>query len=348
MNKIDIKSLDINELTAYISELSMPNFRAKQIYKWIHVKHVNDFSKMTDISHKDIAVLDEKFYITSLKISKRLVSRIDDTVKYLYMLSDGNYVESVVMKYKHGNSVCVSTQVGCKMGCKFCASTIAGFVRNLYPSEILEQIYSAEKDIGGISNVVLMGIGEPLDNYDNVIKFLKILSDENGFNMSLRHLSLSTSGIVDKIYELAQLRLGLTLSISLHAPNDEIRSKSMPVNNKWNISELLKACKYYIEKTGRRISFEYALIKNFNDSDADARELASKLKGMLCHVNLIPVNHVEETDFNKSEPAAVERFKNILTNKGINTTVRRTLGADIEAACGQLRREHIREGGDAV
>lgn len=341
--KTDIKSLNLSELTEMIIRLDMPKYRAKQIYKWLHVKNVNDFLDMTDISNKDISLLVENFYISSLKIAKRLVSKIDNTVKYLYMLDDGNCIESVLMKYKHGYSVCVSTQVGCKMGCKFCASTIAGFVRNLTPGEILEQVYSANRDCPErISNVVLMGIGEPLDNYDNVLKFLTLLSNEDGFNLSLRHVSLSTCGAVDKIYALAEHRLGLTLSVSLHAPNDEIRSASMPINNKWNMSELLNACRYYANATGRRISFEYALIHGVNDSDENAVLLAKKLKGMLCHVNLIPVNRVDETGFTPADSKRVRRFTDILTSFGINTTVRRTLGADINAACGQLRREQIK------
>lgn len=340
--KTDIKSLNLNELTEKITALGMPKFKAGQVYKWLHVKNINDFTKMTDISNKDIAILEDNFYITSLKISKRLVSKLDNTVKYLYMLPDGNCIESVLMKYKHGYSVCVSTQVGCKMGCTFCASTKAGFVRNLEPSEILEQIYSANRDCPvKISNVVLMGIGEPLDNYDNVLKFLYMLSDEHGFNLSLRHVSLSTSGIVDRIYDLAEKRLGLTLSVSLHAPNDEIRSKSMPVNNRWNISELLTACRRYAAVTSRRISFEYAMINGLNDSDANARELAGKLKGMLCHVNLIPVNRVAESGCKPADKLRIKRFSEILEARGITVTVRRTLGADINAACGQLRREKI-------
>lgn len=322
----------------------MPKYKASQIYNWLHVKNVNSFSEMTNISAKDVYVLEEYFYIISLKIAKRLVSKIDNTVKYLYMLSDGNCIESVLMKYKHGYSVCVSTQVGCKMGCTFCASTIAGFVRNLTPSEILEQVYNANRDCDThISNIVLMGIGEPLDNYDNVLKFLSMISNDKGLNISLRHVSLSTSGVVDRIYDLAKLKLGLTLSVSLHAPNDEIRSRSMPVNKKWNIDELLKACNYYAKQTGRRISFEYALISGLNDSKSDALELASRLKGMLCHVNLIPVNEVKETGYKASDRNKTQAFMNTLLSRGINTTVRRTLGADIDAACGQLRREKISE-----
>ncbi|MDF2566661.1 MAG: rRNA m(2)A-2503 methyltransferase [Oscillospiraceae bacterium] len=340
MEKKDVKSLNLKELECEIIELGYPKFRAKQIYEWLHKKNVNEFNQMTNISYKIQEELDGYFYITSLKIIKRLVSKFDNTVKYLYELSDGNFIESVLMKYKHGNSVCVSTQVGCKMGCTFCASTKAGFVRNLTPSEILEQIYAAGRDDGEkVSNVVLMGIGEPLDNYDNVVKFMELLSDENGFNLSLRHLSLSTCGMVDKIYELANLKLGLTLSISLHAPTDYIRSKTMPINQKWKIEEVIKACKYYAEHTKRRISFEYALIDGVNDGPKQAEELSRLLKGMLCHVNLIPVNQVKETDYRSSDRKSIFAFQKYLSDKGINATVRRTLGADINAACGQLRRE---------
>ncbi|WMJ22381.1 23S rRNA (adenine(2503)-C(2))-methyltransferase RlmN [Paludicola sp. MB14-C6] len=342
MNKIDIKSMTIEELEELLISFKQPKFRAKQIFDWLHVKKVLIFAEMSNLPKSLIEVLDESCTITNLSIKRKLVSQIDETTKYLFELPDSEFVESVVMKYKHGNSICISTQVGCKMGCAFCASTKAGFVRNLTPSEILEQIYAAGKDIGErISNVVLMGIGEPLDNYDNVIRFLNLLSNENGHNLSLRHVSLSTCGVVDKIYELARLKLGLTLSISLHAPNDQIRSQTMPINNRFNMDELLKACKEYANTTSRRISFEYALIRGVNDSEACANELASKLKGMLCHVNLIPVNEIKETDFKKTYPKNVVNFQQWLVKKGINTTIRRTLGADISAACGQLRRDNL-------
>ncbi len=344
MEKIDIKSMTLPELQADFAARGYEKFRAKQIYQWLHVKNVNSFNEMTNISANLKQELSNIFYITSLNIVKRLVSKLDNTVKYLYELPDGSHVESVLMQYKHGNSVCISTQVGCKMGCSFCASTIAGFVRNLTPSEILEQVYAAGRDSGErVSNVVLMGIGEPLDNYDNVLRFLRLLSDEQGFCLSLRHVSLSTCGIVDKIYDLAEKKLQLTLSISLHAPNDEIRSKTMPVNRRWNIDELLDACRYYEQKTGRRISFEYALIAGVNDSLKDAQELAGRLKGTLCHVNLIPVNAVAETSYRASNRQKVFAFQKYLNDHGITATVRRTLGADINAACGQLRREELQQ-----
>lgn len=273
---------------------------------------------------------------------------MDNTVKYLYGLSDGAYVECVLMRYRYGNSLCISTQVGCKMGCRFCASAIAGFVRNLEPSEILGQVYAAERDTGEkISNIVLMGIGEPLDNFDNVMRFLELLSAPEGYQMSLRHVTLSTCGLVDRIRALAEKKLGLTLSVSLHAPNNEIRSASMPVNSRWPMEELLSACKDYADQTGRRVSFEYALVKGVNDKEEHALELAGRLKGMLCHVNLIPINEVEERRdvYRSSEQKNIARFQEILMGKGINTTVRRTLGADINAACGQLRRETAKEEG---
>lgn len=341
MKKLDIKSMNTEELTEALKAMGEPKFRASQIFDWLHVKKVKSFAEMTNLSKALISKLEEEFFITALEIEKRLQSKIDGTVKYLFKLPDGEFVESVLMKYHHGLSICVSTQVGCKMGCSFCASTKAGFVRNLLPSEILEQIYEAQRDAGErISNVVLMGIGEPLDNYDNVIKFLELISDEKGNNLSLRHLSLSTCGLVDRIYQLAELKLGLTLSISLHASNDKIRSSTMPVNNRYNIEELLKACRYYAKVTGRRISFEYALISGVNDSKENARELASLLSGMLCHVNLIPVNEIKERDFKKGTKQSIIDFQNNLIKFGINATIRRTLGTDVNAACGQLRRDN--------
>lgn len=334
----DIKSMTIEELNNILIELKQQKFRSIQIFDWLHVKKVESFEEMSNISKPLIQVLRESCSITTLEIERKLVSEIDGTVKYLFKLDDGELVETVLMRYKHGNSVCISTQVGCKMGCSFCASTKAGFVRNLTPSEILEQIYKVSKDTGErVSNVVLMGIGEPLDNYDNVIRFLELLSCEKGHNLSLRHVSLSTCGVVDKIKELAKLRLGLTLSISLHAPNDDIRSASMPINNRWQIDELIDVCREYAEKTGRRVSFEYALIKGVNDTPKCADELASRIKGMLCHVNLIPVNEINETDYKKSSKQDILQFQDRLIKKGINATIRRTLGTDINAACGQLR-----------
>ena len=337
--KTDILSLSEAELTERILALGEKKFRAGQIFKWLHVRNVGSFEDMTDISAQLRNKLDEIFCIKSLFIEKRLESSIDNTVKYLYRLPDGEHVESVLMEYEHGNTICVSTQVGCKMGCRFCASTIAGYKRNLASSEILQQIYTAQRDSGRkIGGVVLMGIGEPLDNYDNVVKFLRLLSDPHGFGMSLRHVSVSTCGIVPRIYDLAELGLGITLSVSLHAPDDRSRSAVMPVNDRWGVEELMTACRHYFAKTGRRISFEYALINGHNDSREDARKLAELLGGGVCHVNLIPVNKIKERDF-ISDRRSAQRFAKYLGELGINATVRRTLGADIEAACGQLRRE---------
>lgn len=335
--KIDILSLSKEELTAELVAMGEKAFRAKQIYEWLHVKKVSDFSQMSNISAQLRDDLERKFCLKSLIIKKRLVSDIDNTVKYLYGLPDGESVETVLMEYKHGNSLCISTQVGCRMGCRFCASTIAGFVRHLLPSEMLLQIYETERDSGRhVDSIVLMGIGEPLDNFDNVMKFLSLLNSE-GEGMSLRHISLSTCGIVDRIYELAEMKTGLTLSISLHAATDEKRSSIMPINKKYDLEQLMTACRHYFKKTGRRISFEYSLIEGVNDTEQSANELIKLLKGMLCHVNLIPINEIRERDFRKSR--FVERFRKRLTDAGINATVRRTLGADINAACGQLRRE---------
>lgn len=339
-SKIDILSLTLDELTDVVSELGEKAFRAKQIFQWLHQKRVKTFDEMTNISAQFRAELQDCFCIKSLFVCKRLESDNDNTVKYLYELEDGNHIESVLMEYNHGNTLCVSTQVGCKMGCRFCASTIAGFKRDLLASEILLQIYEAERDSGRhISGVVLMGIGEPLDNYDNVINFLTLLSCPEGANISLRHVSLSTCGLVPKIYELAKLKLGLTLSISLHAADNKARSEIMPVNDRYDINELMKACHSYFETTGRRISFEYALIDDHNDSFEDAQKLAKLLKNFICHVNIIPVNKIKERNF-KSDRKSAYRFQKYLDELGVNATVRRTLGADIDAACGQLRREY--------
>ena len=342
MEKQDLLSMTPPELEEFLA--GQPKFRAKQLFDWLHVKKETEFSRMSNLPKSLISLLEERAELVFLKQRKKLVSQIDGTVKYLFELPDGEWVESVVMQYEHGRSICISTQVGCKMGCIFCASTKAGFVRNLRPSEILAQIYAAQTDLGErIGHVVLMGIGEPLDNYDNVLRFLELVSAEQGNNLSLRNLSLSTCGLVDRIYDLAEKRLGLTLSVSLHAPNDRIRNQTMPVSLRWPMEELLEACRYYMEKTGRRVSFEYALIRGFNDSEEAALELAARLKGMLCHVNLIPVNEIRETDYRKSEKKQVADFQELLLKKGVNTTVRRTLGSDISAACGQLRRETINE-----
>lgn len=340
MEKLDILSMSLSDLETTLLDMGEKKFRAKQVFEWLHIKRVSDFSLMTNLSSDLRLKLSENFQITELKIVRKLCSKIDGTIKYLYELSDGNHIETVLMDYHHGDSICISTQVGCKMGCKFCASTIAGFKRNLTPSEMLSQIYTAEKDSGRkISSIVMMGIGEPLDNYDNVIKFLNLVSCPEGNNMSLRHLSLSTCGLVNRINDLSEHKFGLTLSISLHAANNKQRSEIMPVNDKYDINELISACKNYIKKTGRRISFEYALINGVNDSRETANELISLLRGMNCHVNIIPVNKIKERNY-KTDTSSVRKFQHYLEEGGINATVRRTLGSDINAACGQLRREY--------
>ena len=334
----NIRSMTIEEIAKDFEELKFPKFRAKQVYSWVQEKCVESFDEMTNLSKDMREQLAENYSFYNCKINTKLVSKIDDTVKYLFELHDGEFVESVVMKYKYGYSICISTQVGCKMGCTFCASAIGGFVRNLDAGEMLSEIFAAQNDLDvKINHLVLMGTGEPLDNYDNVMRMLELLTDENGQNMSMRHISLSTCGIVPKIYDLADKKLGLTLSVSLHAPNNVIRSNSMPINHKYDIDELLKSCRYYAQTTNRRISFEYAMIKGINDSDDCAFELANRLKGILCHVNLIPVNNVRETNFIKSSVERQKKFIDILASRGITATVRRTLGSDINASCGQLR-----------
>ena len=341
---IDIKSLFDFEIEKLILDNGFPKFRAKQIVSWLQ-KGVQSFSEMTNLPKSLIEFLSRNCYICSCIIERKLISKLDDTVKYLFTFSDNESVESVVMKYHHGYSICISTQVGCRMGCTFCATGKSGYSRNLTASEMLLQIETAQKDLGiRISNIVLMGMGEPLDNYDNVVRFLKIVSSENSLNIGMRHISLSTCGVVPKIYELADLGLQLTLSVSLHAPNDAKRSLTMPINNAYNISQLLKACDYYIKKTNRRISFEYAMIDSVNDTDECAKELANRLCGMLCHVNLIPVNAVKGANYVKSKLERQQAFIDILSKKGVTATVRRTLGSDINASCGQLKR-NSKEGG---
>lgn len=345
---IDIKSMNVPELEGLLAHWGQPKFRAKQIFSWLHDKRVLTFGEMTNLPAALREKLETECAITSLEVERKLVSQLDGTVKYLYRLPDGQHVESVRMQYEHGISLCISSQVGCKMGCAFCASTKAGFVRNLTASEILEQVYAAGRDAGErIGSIVMMGIGEPLDNFDNVMRFLELVADPNGLNLSHRHISLSTCGVVDRIRELAEKDLQITLSISLHATDDQARSAIMPVNRRWQIGELLDACREYTDRTHRRISYEYALISGVNDSRRQAEELAGLLKGMLCHVNLIPVNYVREAGYEKSPRKRVYEFQKVLNDRGINATVRRTLGADINAACGQLRREAEQPDGGA-
>ncbi len=341
---IDIKSLFDSEIEKLIIENGFQKFRAKQVLDWLK-KGVTSFSQMKNVPKDVVSFLENNCYISTASIERKLVSKLDGTVKYLFSFHDNECVESVVMNYNHGYSICISTQVGCKMGCTFCATGKSGYSRNLTASEMLAQIESAQKDLGvRISNIVLMGMGEPLDNFDNVTRFLKLVSSEQTLNIGMRHITLSTCGIVPKIIELADMKLQLTLSVSLHAPFDELRSKTMPINNAYNISELLDACRYYIDKTNRRVSFEYALIDSVNDSDECAKELGKLLSGMLCHVNLIPVNSVQGTGYIKSKIKRQQAFVDILSACGITATVRRTLGSDINASCGQLRRKY-KEGG---
>ena len=340
--------MTLPELTQAVVSLGQPKYRAGQIYRWLHKANAVSFEEMTDLSVGLRALLNDNFVIFSCNIEKKLISEYDNTVKYLFSLHDGEMIESVVMEYKYGHTVCVSSQVGCRMGCRFCASTLSGMVRDLAPSEILSQVYAAERDLGvRVSHIVMMGMGEPLDNYENVLRFLRLITDENGKNLSMRHISLSTCGVVPKIYALAAQDLQLTLSVSLHAPNDTLRSAMMPVNRSWGLTELMRACREYVKKTSRRISFEYALVEGQNDTPEHAGQLAALLRGMLCHVNLIPVNEVRETGCRESSPARVRAFSDILTEKGYTVTVRRKLGSDINAACGQLRRSTINKEKDS-
>lgn len=337
MVKTDIKSMTVAEIEEMLKSLNQPKFRARQIFDWLQ-QGAENFEDMTNIPKALRSALEENCYIANVTIEKRLRSKIDGTVKYLFRLFDGEYIESVFMKYEHGYTVCISTQVGCRMGCSFCASGLNGLKRNLTASEMLSQIMIAGKDNGvRISNIVMMGMGEPLDNFDNSIRFLELVGYEKGLGIGMRHISLSTSGVVSGIERLKEYNIPITLSISLHAPNDEIRSSMMKVNKKWNIEALLNACKEYQKVTTRRISFEYALIENINDSEKCADELAKRLKGIMCHVNLIPANPVKENTFKKPDRNRILKFRQMLEDRGINATVRRTLGADIDASCGQLR-----------
>lgn len=342
--KLDIKSMYLPELEDFLQQLGQPRFRGRQIFAWLHRACVTDFEKMTDLPLALRALLQERCYIADAVVVRRLESAIDGTVKYLYALHDGETVESVLMEYEHGYTVCISTQVGCRMGCSFCASGLAGLFRNLTASEMLAQIMAAERDRNiRVSNVVMMGMGEPLDNFDSSVRFLKLVSDDNGLNIGLRHISLSTSGLVPGIRRLAQYAFPITLSVSLHAPNDRLRQQIMPVAKSYSVEELLAACRDYQRVTTRRISFEYALMSGVNDTDECAAELAARMKGLLCHINLIPANPVRENSFQKPDRKQILRFQHLLEARGINATVRRTLGADIEASCGQLRRKQ-REG----
>ena len=340
--KTDIKSLTLTELKEWVDLAGEKPYRAKQLYEWMHVKLARDYDEMLNIPKNLREKCRKNFDYTSLKAINVQESQIDGTRKFLFELPDGNLVESVWMSYKHGNSVCISSQVGCRMGCSFCASALNGWERNLLPSEMLEQIYAITILTGErVSNVVVMGTGEPLDNYDNLRRFLELLTNENGLHISQRNVTVSTCGIVPKMRQLAEEKLQITLALSLHAATDEKRRKLMPIAQKYSLDELIEACTYYFNRTGRRITFEYSLIKGVNDTDEDARELISLTGGLNCHINLIPVNPIKERNFRQPERAAAEAFKNKLEKNGINVTIRREMGRDIDGACGQLRRSHI-------
>jgi 23S rRNA (adenine2503-C2)-methyltransferase len=339
MNRIDLKSKTMDELAQWVSEHGEPAFRAKQLFRWMHTG-ATQFEQMTNLSKKLRETLQETCYLTAPQVEQKQVSAQDGTIKYLWRLGDGNCVETVLLRYQYGNTVCISSQVGCRMGCAFCASTLGGLVRNLSASEILDQVLFTQIDSGlPISNIVLMGIGEPLDNFDAVLRFLELVNHPDGMNIGMRHISLSTCGLTEKIDKLASYRLQLTLSVSLHAPDDETRLRLMPVNRTYGVKAVFDACRRYFEKTGRRVSYEYAMINDVNDSDAQADLLASYLKGTPGHVNLIPLNYVEERELKPSQRTA--SFQKRLEAQGVAVTVRRKLGSDIDASCGQLRRKHL-------
>ena len=340
----DIKSLTIEELTDLLTDMGEKPFRARQIYSWMHNKLVSSYDGMTNLP-KSLRERLSEYPLTVLETCAVQVSSLDGTRKYLFRLPDGNVIESVLMRYQHGNSVCISSQAGCRMGCRFCASTLHGLVRSLTASEMLDQVYRIQEETGErVSNVVVMGTGEPLDNYDSLLRFIRILTSEEGLMISQRNITVSTCGLVPKIYDLAEEKLAITLAISLHAPNDEKRRELMPIANRYSIRELLEACRYYFETTGRRITFEYSLVSGVNDREEEAKELAARLKGLNCHVNLIPVNPVKERSYQRSLRQEVDKFKNILEKCGINVTIRREMGADIDGACGQLRRRYLEDG----
>lgn len=340
--KKDIRSFTYEQLQEEMISIGEKAFRAKQIYEWLHVKLADHFDEMTNLSKNLREKLESLYVILPVEMVRRQESQLDGTNKFLFVLHDGNVVESVLMRYKHGNSVCISSQVGCRMGCRFCASTLDGLERNLTPSEMIGQIYQIQKIIGErVSNVVVMGTGEPMDNYDNFLRFVRLLTDEHGLNISQRNLTVSTCGIVPRIYDLAEKKLQITLALSLHGSTQEKRKKLMPVANKYELSEVLKACDVYFEKTGRRVSFEYSLVHGVNDTDEDAEELIGLLKSKNCHLNLIPVNPIKERDFVQPSRKNALNFKNKLEKSGINVTIRREMGADIDGACGQLRRRHM-------
>ena len=337
---MDIKSMTLSELTEYVVKQGYPKFRAKQIYDWCHVKVVRDVDEMKNIPKDIREKLKESF--VSLDVVERFESGVDGTNKFVFRLFDGNVIESVFMPYKHGNSVCISSQAGCRMGCRFCASTLMGLARDLTASEMLDQIYAISYITGErVSNVVVMGTGEPLDNYDNLCRFIELLTNKDGLNISQRNITVSSCGLVPEIYRLADEKFAITFALSLHAPNDEKRRELMPIANKYSIDEVLKACKYYFEKTGRRITFEYSLVAGENDGIEEAEELSTLLKGFPCHVNLIPVNPIKERNYKRADANSIQKFKNRLEKNAINATIRRGMGKDIDAACGQLRKAYM-------
>ena len=341
MSMTDLKSMTIEELKDWMVQIQEKPFRAKQVYSWMHEHLAESWEEMTNIP-KSLKEKARDYPVTALKVVDEQVSALDGTRKYLFGLEDGNVIESVLMRYRHGNSVCISSQVGCRMGCRFCASTLGGLTRNLKPSEMLDQIYRIQKITGErVSNVVVMGTGEPLDNYENLLRFIHILTGEGGLNISQRNVTVSTCGLVPRMYDLAEEQLQITLALSLHAPNDEKRRELMPVARRYRMQEVLDACRNYFDKTGRRITFEYSLVAGVNDSEEDARELTEKISGMNCHVNLIPVNPIKERSYVRSTRTAVDNFKNKLEKCGINVTIRREMGSDIDGACGQLRKSYI-------
>ncbi len=341
----DIKSMTIEELTEYMDSLGEKPFRAKQLYEWMHVHLARDYDEMTNLSKALRSKLSEESELVTLKPVDIQISKEDGTRKYLFVLPDGNMVESVLMRYEHGISVCISSQVGCKMGCRFCASTIDGFLRNLTPSEMLDQIYAISRDVNErVSNVVVMGTGEPLDNYDNLLRFIEIITGKGGLNISQRNITVSTCGLVPKIYELAKEKLAITLALSLHASTQAKREEIMPVARTYNIEEVVAAMKDYCKVTGRRVTYEYTLIAGVNDTDEDARLLSNLIGSSMCHVNLIPVNPIEERNYDSTSSEGVSRFKKKLEKNAINVTIRREMGRDIDGACGQLRRRHMKEG----
>ena len=339
-----LKSKTLAEMTQLFKDMGQPAFRARQVYTWLH-KGVRSYEEMTNLPKNLRQILEEKYPILPPVAVRKQESARDGTIKYLWKLSDGNCVETVLMRYHYGNTVCISTEVGCRMGCAFCASTLGGLVRRLEPHEMLDQVLFTQCDSGlPVSHIVLMGIGEPLDNFDNVMRFLELVNSPDGMNISMRHISLSTCGLVPKIDELAQRKLQISLAISLHGPNDEIRNRIMPVNKAYPMDELLAACRRYYDRTSRRIHFEYAMIDGVNDRERDARELLQRLKGLPAHVNMIPLNHVEESPLKPSSRAAIAKFQKILEDGGVTATIRRTLGGDIDASCGQLRRKYTKQG----